>query len=289
MIVFINGLYQSAGVFLPLIRSMVGSESDFSDKFLLDSCCLWIPGYDKKDREFDRKYIEDEVFEFMIQKKQAQLEIADRLVVSNNRLSIDIFKNSELNFIGCDVGASVCIEFAAQNPEMVASVVMIDCGSSFASLKAKWLVLKTNRLLNQSPNIITNKFEQEQNIYKKIFLSTLMNYPAAKGVKSYFNIFKSYDFESTYNKIALDQQNQFGKIKILNLVDKKTGLSNNSSTKKLQKILEKNIITKPKSTAAIDLKSKQSLQIKTVAIGNKSILSSGVAQEISEKLRNFYA
>lgn len=288
MLVCVHGLFQSAGVFLPLLRSMVGNNSKFSDKFLVDSFCLWIPGYDKKDREFDYKYIEQEILEFAAQKKQAQLEIAEDSIISSNRPPVEVFKSPKINLLGCDVGASVCLDFAAHNPELVGSIVIADCGSGFGGWRAKWLIYTTNRLLSQNSPAISNKLAQEKSIYKKNFLSNILNYPAAKGIKSYLKIYQSYNFESIFNKITLEQQNQFAKIKILSLVDKKNGLSNNSSILKFQKILHQRIKTKSKDKVIIENSLKQNLQIKPVSLGTSSILDTQVASKIADVAKAFY-
>jgi hypothetical protein len=289
MILFIHGIQQSAGVFLPLIRSLVGDSNDLDDKFLLDSFCLWLPGYDKKDRDFNYKYIEDEIYDFMIQKKQAQIEIAEKLLLSSTKLPVKIIKEFKINIIGCDIGAGVAINFTVQNPETVSSITMLDCGSDFNNLRSKWMLLKVNRILNQSANVISKRYETETDIYKKLFLSSIANYPSTKGIKSYLELFKNYNFGSTFDKISIDQQKELSHVKILNIVDKKFGLSNNFSTKKLQIILDKKFKTVSKRGIFIKSQSHQNFQTQSIAIGSKSLLNQQVAFEISEKLKPFYS
>jgi hypothetical protein len=289
MILFIHGIYQCAGVFLPLIRSLVGNSPELDDKFLIDSFCLWLPGYDKKDREFNYKYIEDEICEFTVQKKQVQYDIASQLLFSENSLPAKIIKEEKLNLFGYDIGAGIGLCFTVQNPEMVSSVAMLDCGNDFSNLRSKWTLLNTNRLLNQSSATISRRYETETDTYKKIFLSSISTYPAAKGIKSYLNLFKTYDFGSTFNKISIDQQKQISQIKILNLVDKKFGLSNNSSTKKLQTTLDKKYRTVTKQGIFIKSQSHKNLYIDSISVGTKSILDSQVASSIADKLKSFYA
>jgi hypothetical protein len=288
MILFIHGIQQSAGVFLPLIKAMVGDHNDLDDKFLLDSFCLWLPGYDKKDRDFNYKYIENEIYSFMVDKKEIQAEIASRLMFSNTNLQVQIIKESKLNLIGCDVGAGLALDFTAHNPEIVSSVVMMDCGSDFNNLRSKWMQLRVNRLIQQPSNIIARRYETETDIYKKIFLSSIANYPALKGIKSYLELFRNYNFGSTFDKISIDQQTELSHIKILNFVDKKFGLSNNFSTKKLQTILDKKFKTVTKRGIFIKSQSHKNFHIQPIAIGTKSILNHQVANNICDKLKVFY-
>ena len=288
MILFIHGIHQSAGVFLPLIKAIIGDNHLFEDKLLLDSFCLWLPGYDKKDREFNYKYIEDEIYDFINQKRQIQTEIASKLLFSSIILPIQMIKESKVNIIGCDVGAGVALDFSAHNPDKVSSIVMIDCSSNFGNLRSKWTILNTNRLINQPAHIISQKYETETEIYKKIFLSNIATYPSAKGIFSYLNLFKSYNFGSTFDKISIDQQNILSQVKILNIVDKKYGLSDNFGTKKLQKILDKKFKTTTKRGIFIKSQSHKNFNIQSVSIGTKSILNHEVVDNICEKLKEFY-
>jgi hypothetical protein len=289
MILFIHGIHQSAGVFLPLIKALVGTDNIFEDKFLLDSFCLWLPGYDKKDRDFNYKYIEGEIYNFILDKQEIQSQIASGLLLSSSNLPISKIKEDKLNIIGCDIGAGVAIDFAAQNPEIMSSVVMIDCGNDFKNLRSKWMQLKARHLIKQPASVVAQRYETETDIYKRIFLSTIVTNPLVKGVSSYLEIFKKFNFESTFDKLGIDQQIELSQVKILNLVDKKIGLSNNYSTKKLQTILDKKFKIVSKQAIFIKPQSPHNFQIQTIEIGNKSILNSHVASNISDKLKEFYS
>jgi hypothetical protein len=288
MVLFIHGIHQSAGVFLPLIRSMLGHSSDFDDKHLIDSFCLWLPGYDKQDCEFDYKYIENQIYDFVSQKSQTQIAIASKLLFTNFSLPAQIIKDSKLNLIGCDVGAGLALDFTAYNPEAVASLVMLDCGVDLKTLRAKWTIFKTNRLLTQPASYIASKYQSQTDLYKKILLSSISTYPSLKGIKSYLQLFKNYNFVSTFQKIAIDQQKQLCQVKILSLVDNKLGLSNNSSVNKLQNTLNQKYQRVSKTSIFIKTQSRQNLQIERAPIGNKSILNQQVAINIAKKLKSFY-
>jgi hypothetical protein len=288
MLLFIHGIQQSAGAFLPLIKSLIGSGHDFDDKFLLDSFCLWVPGYDKKDFEFDYRFLEGEIFEFMHKKKDAQNEIASELIFSTDSLPVKVIKDDKVNIIGCDIGGGLALEFLSKNVEHVASISLIDCGAYFGTLRAKWLTFNTKLLLNNT--IAKNQiiYESENNTYKKNFLGNLLEYPSGKGVGSYIKILEEYNFDKTFNRMSLDQQNQIYKTPINAVVDKTHGLSNNSSIKKLQKIFDKsNNYTNTKHTI-IDSKTKKNFTISIFKFSNYSILDSSTAKEISANLINFY-
>lgn len=288
MILFVHGIKQCAGVFLPLIKNLVGDSQLLEDKLLLDSFCLWLPGYDKKDRDFDYKYIENEIYEFIEQKKQIQSEISAKLVLSNSNIPFRVIKDTKLNIIGCDIGAGIALNFAAQNPELVASTVMIDCGADFNNLRSKWFQISIARLIKQSRNVISRRYENETDIYKKIFLGNITSYPSVKGINSYLELYKSYNFASTFDKISIDQQQELSNVKILNLVDKKFGLSNNFNTKKIQTILDKKFKTVAKQGIFIKVRAHQNFESQQVSIGAQSILDPQVAYNLSEKIKEFY-
>jgi hypothetical protein len=288
MLLFIHGIQQSAGAFLPLIKSLIGGEHGFDDRYLLDSFCLWVPGYDKKDFEFDYRFLEGEIFEFMHKKKDAQCEIAAELILSSNSLPASVIKDDKVNIIGCDVGGSLALEFLSKNVERVGSVCLIDCGAYFVTLRSKWMVFNTKLLLKNTITKNQIRYESENNTYKKNFLGNLLEYPSGKGVASYIKIFEEYNFDKTFNRMSLDQQNQIYKTPIIAIVDKTHGLSNNSSIKKLQKIFDKsNNYINTKHTV-IDSKIKKNFTITTHKFGNHSIINNSTAKEISDNLINFY-
>jgi hypothetical protein len=289
MILFIHGIQQSAGVFLPLIKEIIGDNGLIEDRLILDSFCLWVPGYDKKDRDFNYKYLEDEIFDFIEQKREIQAEIASKLLLTSTNIPVNLINESKLNIIGCDIGAGISLIFASQNPEIVSSIAMIDCGNNFSTLRSKWMLIKTNRLINEPANVIARRYESETDLYKKNFLSNISTYPTAKGIKSYLKLFKEYNFLSIFDKISIDQQASLAQVKIINLVDKKIGLSNNSDAKKLQKVLDKKFKTYSKNEILINSQNHKKFHIQSVEIGSQSVLNSQVVSVISEKLKFFYS
>jgi pimeloyl-ACP methyl ester carboxylesterase len=288
MLLFIHGIQQSAGTFLPLIKSLIGNSNQFEDKLLLDSFCLWIPGYDKKDFTFDYDYLENEIYNFAKDKREIQNQIASKLFLTSTNLPIKIIKDEKINLVGCDVGASVAINFLAHNPELVSSLVMIDCGIRFDSLRSRWLRFNMNQILKYDSSKLNIRYESENSLYKRIFLGHLLQYPSGNGVKSYLEILDNYNFEKTFNKLILEQQKILLRMPILNLIDKKHGISNNTSIKSLQKIFDKKYNDINKKQTIIDTKSHKKIAIESASFGNNSIFENVIAKEVSMRLNHFY-
>jgi hypothetical protein len=288
MLLFIHGIQQSAASFLPIIKSMLGNNSQFEDKVLLDSFCLWMPGYDKKDIGFDHKFIQEEIYEFMRTKSEIQKEIASQLILSNGDLPAKAIKQSKLNIIGCDIGGGVALEFMCNNLIEVGSMCLLDCGYRFDSLRYKWMDFNTRLLLRNDIAKIQTKFETEKNAYQKNFLGNLIQHPSGKGIGTYLDIMSKYNFEKTFNRLSLDLQKEVYRIPVLEIIDKKRGISNNSNIKNLKKIFDTNSNYINIKHTVIDTNTEKNFAITDAAFGQNSILDQGTAKEIAAKIIKFY-
>jgi hypothetical protein len=87
MLLFLHGAYQSNSSFLPLIRQLLNLSSDYSDKFVLDTFTIQLPGYYSEDKKFELRVVQEQILEFIETKKQ--------ITTYKNKLCCGFIKESQ--------------------------------------------------------------------------------------------------------------------------------------------------------------------------------------------------
>ncbi len=302
MILFIHGLYQTSSSFLPFIKKLFDLNSvdqnpdKFTDKFLLDIFCLNVAGYDLPDSSFLYRDLEKNILESLTSRHQAQLDIANKLVLSNPVLSTNLLKDPRINIVGQDVGAVCGLYFLANyggNSGICKSLVLIDCGVNFGSiLEARAYKLEsfwTKRTLKQPISKIQIKYDKTKIMYDKNFLATALHYPQHQGIKSYTKILDNYDFKGFFGRLSIEEQKDFNNTPILVIGNSKTGFSNISSLKKIPKIIysTKQFINK-KHTIISTKNTKSMIKIETIKSESRNLVDPENFEKLSEILNSFY-
>ena len=302
MVIFIHGLYQTSSSFLPFIKELFGlnytssdgSDTDkMTDKFLLDTFCLNLSGYDLPDEFFGYKDIENNLLKSIENRHQAQIDIANKLILSSSTLPTSLLKDPKINIIGQDAGAICGLYFLANSSNLCKSLVIMDCGSSFSSifdsvgykLQSFW----TKRLFSQSIDMVQSRYDQAKTIYDKNFLATMLHYPEHKGIKSYTKLLENYDFKTFFTRLSIQEQKDFSNTPILAIGNQKTGLCNLSSILKLPKIIDptKKFINK-KHTIISAKTSDPKFKIKIINSSHKNIVDPANFTQLSLILDGFY-
>jgi hypothetical protein len=209
----------------------------FSDIFLLDTFTLPIDGYEDKDRDFDYKYIDSKIHILLENKRQIQLEVADKLIFANPAISTNILKDNKITIVGQDAGAVCGLYFLAQNSTFCSNLIVLDCGVRFDSLSYKWRLFQTQRLLGKSIESLQKNYQKTINIAQKNFLGNLIHNSTHKGIRSYIKILSKYDFGIFFERLQISDQKNFANTSILAVGTNKNNLATKSSILKIPKYI----------------------------------------------------
>lgn len=240
MLLFLHGSYQSNSSFLPLIRTLLNLNSQYSDKFILDTFTIQMPGYHCEDSIFDTKIIDEKIKEFVVQKKPVQYDISSKLILTKNNPAVVSLKNSKLDLVGYTAGGNLALYFASQNPNTVSSIFLINSALKFDGIKAKWKRRQTNKELKHDIAFLQTKMDESGDFDSKVFYSLLVENSNRVGIKSYMNFMYEHDFGKIFQSLTISQQHDFVKIPIFVVYGSKESLLTMQNIRNLSKLLDTN-------------------------------------------------
>ncbi len=249
MLLFLHGAYHTASSLLPLIRTNLDLNSQYSDRFLLDNFTISIPGYNNLDKSFDIKYLQDLITEFINTKKEIQSEVAAKLILAKNKPTILTLRQPKLSMIGYGAGGALGLTYAANNPDKCEILVLLDLGIKLDGLKYWFKKRRTDKLLKANLLTIQKQFDLTQDLADKQFLALLMENTSRKGVRSYLDFAYNFDFREIHSNLTIAQQHSFAKLYILDLLPQHNSLTTKRSLKALEKLIHpKNTLIHKKHT-----------------------------------------
>jgi pimeloyl-ACP methyl ester carboxylesterase len=292
MLLFLHGAYQSNSSFLPLIRQLLNLSSDYSDKFVLDTFTIQLPGYYSEDKKFELRVVQEQILEFIETKKQIQLDIANKLLLTKTNSAVVSLKNPKLDLVGYSAGGFLALYFASIYPNFCDSVFLLNTPLRFDGLRARWRRRLTNKDLKLSITDLQKKLEKANNINAKVFYGLLMDNTRRLGIQSYIDFMYESDFSNVFNNLTISQQHDFAKIPIFSLYGSRESLVSQKNLKALQKLLDpKNNLVSQKHTVINSSQNTSGPHFSSKKIGDTSLqmLEKNnliqVAQELQEFLR----
>jgi pimeloyl-ACP methyl ester carboxylesterase len=264
MFLFIHGTGATSSLWLPQIRGLLGLGKNFSDKDILDTFAISLPGHPKNDQKFDEKYVFQLIEKFVESKADKQADLAQKLVLTHQPEIIAGLKTKKLILIGHDVGAALALQYGLFYPQNVEKIISVACGDKFNPL-----VLKLNRLFYKlifrlDLKIIRNIQNWRLNRREKVKFSIFAENPDRKGFWSCIEIAERYDFVKQFDKLSLESQLKFIKIPILLIIGQFDLLARPASALRLQTVLDPSSnLLKTKKTI---IETKRSQLLETVRV-----------------------
>lgn len=288
MLLYIHDCFETSSSFLTNIRTLLDlSIEQYDDKFILDTFCVKIPGYDKDDNEFSLEYILNKVQQLIIEKNPIQKKLASQLIVGNKAGSaINNLKNNTCTLVAHGSGCAIGLSIALNSNNIIDKLIMLDATSNYNNWKFRLEYHKAQNLLRTSnPKIETQILKAVDTDYKS-FLSLLLKNSNQKGVQSYLEFTKNYDFENEYNTKSIDQKSNFAKIPIL-VINSNRSRYNARDINKLISIVnpKKNFLSKKHTIVMVN--SITNIQHSVLKLKTKNILLDNRQDLIVEKIRDF--
>jgi pimeloyl-ACP methyl ester carboxylesterase len=240
MLLFIHGSGATNSLWIPQIRGILSLEDqDLSDKYLLELFTISLPGHSKDDRYFE---IEDvvKIIETAVQEKRdRQLELADKLMFSKNREAVDAIRSPKLSLVGHSLGGVAALAYTFRNLNSVEKIVLVSCAFSFSKTAVRFLDMLYNKFIfNIGIKGTQTLFRTVRDIRLKTIFSICLENPDKKGLKSCTKICLDYSFDRVYKLLSLDEQLKFSQIPILGIGGRRDRLVPPNSFKKLEKYLD---------------------------------------------------
>jgi hypothetical protein len=249
MLLFLHGAYHTASSLLPLIRTNLDLSSEYSDRFLLDNFTIAIPGYNNPDQNFDVKYLQDSITEFVQSKKEIQADISTKLILAKNKPTILALRQPKLSMIGYAAGGALALTYAANNPDKCETLILLDLGIKLNGWHHWFKKRRAYQLLKADLTTIQAELNKSNDIFDKQFLALLMENSSRKGVRSYLDFAYNFDFKEIHSNLTIAQQHSFAKLYILDLLPQSGKLTTKASLKSLEQLIHpKNTLIHKKHT-----------------------------------------
>ncbi len=250
MFLFLHGITETNSSLVPLIKSVFDLEhGEYSDKYLLDTFTIQIPGFDGKDANFEFEVIEKLIREFAESQVENQTKLSQELILCKNQSAFDALKENKLNIVGNGIGAGISMQFATKNPELISSIIAIECGSKFSGFRHYFRNRHLHALQKKNVTELQKRMNGNMSIEDQKIASILLENPEQKGFVSYFKLMKKFDFSNQFHRLSINQQNKFSNIPMLFIIAKNRSCISESHIKSLYKLINPTInLSKNKST-----------------------------------------
>ncbi|MEM1312400.1 MAG: alpha/beta hydrolase [Patescibacteria group bacterium] len=241
MLLFIHGSGATNSLWIPQIRGIFSFEDqDISDRYLLDLFTISLPGHSKDDKYFEAQDVARAIELLVPEKREKQLELADKLIFSNNKEAVNALKSPKVFLIGHSIGGVVALNYTFRNLNLVEKIVLVSCAFDFDNIGINITSFFCNQLLFRvKPKYIQSFQHKTSNIRLKTLFSICLENPDRKALRSCTKICREYSFASIYKLLSLEEQLKFSKIPILGVGGYSDRLVSASSFKKLKKYLNK--------------------------------------------------
>ena len=290
MFLFLHGVMETNSSLIPLIKSTFDLEhEDFSDKVLLDLFTIQIPGFDDRDTEFEFGQIEDRIIEFAETKFEEQNKLAQELIFCKNQSSISSLKENKINIIGHEIGGGIGLEFTVKNPELVSSVITLNCGIKFSGIRnhirnfhikimSKKKIFQLQSLISKSPKLEDKKLA-----------SILLENPEQRGFGSYIKMMNEYNFETIFNRLSISNQIELAKIPILCIILKNKGLVSKNQITQLGKLIDpnNNFVKNKHTFIAFDEENKKNFYYKILNDNKSGVFEKENLNNITNQIKEF--
>jgi hypothetical protein len=290
MFLFLHSVTETNSSLIPLIKSIFDLDhQDFTDKFLLDTFTIQIPGYDSQDAKNDYKNIEDEIIKFSESRVELQKKLSQELIFCKNQTAVGALKEDRINIIGHEAGAAVALEFATKNAKLVSSIVSLNCGYRFSGINNYLRNLHIKNIIKKKVFQIQSLILKTKNIEDKKLLSILLENPERKGFLSYWEMMKGFNFRNSFNRLSISEQIEFAKIPILCLINKKKPLVQKSQIIELGKLINpnNNFVNNKHTFITFDEDNKSHFYFNVVDNTNQNILEIKNLNQITNYLKEF--
>ena len=240
MFLFLHGTGATSSLWLKQIRGIFLLDQKFSDKEILDIFTISLPGHPKNDANFDIPDIIKLIDKEIEEKRQKQLELAEKLIISQSGKLVGQLKNEKIVLIGHSIGSLFAIHYAMRYPASVSKLILISFGYQFN--------LPVVKLTDWFYRNIVLKFNTRQlgviskltiNIRLKTIIDICSQNSERKGLFSCRDIILNYRLDKSFGLLSLDDQLKFSQIPILAIGGGFDFLVRPSSYKDMKKYLKK--------------------------------------------------
>jgi pimeloyl-ACP methyl ester carboxylesterase len=236
MFLFLHDLASTNSSWLPVIRSTLSLGADYSDRFLLETFTISLPGHPQNDAVLNESNIEKSIQKFIKQKYTAQLEIGKDMIFFEEQKIVKSLKSQKIILIGSGLGSVLALKFAVRNPDLLERLVLINCGQKFHKVGLFFLKLKITRLKTKKSPELHKLLHKQTDLNQKLLLSNLIENSDSKALKSGLKILRKFNFEKIYKTHLLETQRKLNQIPILAISGKQNPLVKPNSVKNLQKV-----------------------------------------------------
>jgi hypothetical protein len=290
MFLFVHDCFETANSFLTTIRTLFDLSIDnYDDRFILDTFCVKIPGYDKDDSEFEYDYIKNKVLQLILDKKLVQQELATKLIIGSKAGStLGIMREDECTLVGHGTGCAICLSLSIDLSDNISNMVLLDVSNYYNNWKFILANNKIQNLIKKSNSQIEDKIFNSQDTAFKSFLSLLLENSNQKGVLGFLDFAKNYDFGNVYNRLEINQKNEFSKISILAINSNKSRYGSRD-IQKLNRIInpKKNFLNKQHHTVVM-IGSKTNIDHAIIKQKNYNMLLDASQADLCDRIRVFF-
>jgi pimeloyl-ACP methyl ester carboxylesterase len=240
MILFIHGLGLTRSVWIPEIRGCLHFDGKYTDRDLLDTFTISLPGHPDEDKKFTKKDIRDKIEEVYQGKKKKQSALAAKLSLTHPKELINSLNDEKLILIGQGAGGIFCLDYTLKNPHKVRKIILIGCGNHFngSYLNLKLLTVKTaDKLGLKNFTKISSVISLFSGSKRKTEINLLLENPQKKSYLSLLNLMRTYNFEKEFKVQSLDNQLEFIKIPVLCVNGDMDLINRPRSIEKFEKVL----------------------------------------------------
>lgn len=242
MFLFVHGTGATSSFWLSHIRFILGLDSKYSDRELLDIFTISLPGHNSNDKEFDLDYTEKQILNFIQENLLKQQKLYKDLIFSKNISVLSYLKSEKLIIIGHSIGGAIALNFTLKNINKVSKLVLISSGfqfNQFAIFITRFLYTKI--VFNLGLSTIQRLADSLKNLRWKTILNLTVENPSRKGLLLCDKITTNYNFQNLYSPMSLETQLKFTQIPILIVNGGRDFLNPKSSVKNLQTFLNKQL------------------------------------------------
>jgi hypothetical protein len=290
MFLFLHSITETNSSLIPLIKSLFDLNHDtYSDKFLLDTFTIQIPGYDSADSNNEYKEIERRIVEFEQSNLATQQKLAQELIFCKNQTAVSALKEERLNLVGNEIGAGIAFEFATKNASLVSSIASLNCGYKFSGVNNYIRNFHIKRIIKKKPFQLQSFISKSKSIEDKKLASILLENVDRKGFLSYWEIMKNYNFKNYFNRLSISEQIAFAKIPILCIISRTKPLVSKSQIIEFGKLINpnNNFVNNKHTFITFDEDNKSHFYFNVVENLDLNILGTKNLVQITNNLKEF--